>query len=96
MQEYKEEIENAINQLLSGELSVVAFKRVFYWFYLEQVPGELLSDEEWYLYSAIDAALDRIAAAADHQDFIEWVRNQRQQHITAELAVRPIQKEVSA
>ena len=74
MQEYKEGIENAIDQLLSGELSVVAFQQVFYWFYLEQVPGELLSDEEWNLYSAIDAALDRVTAATDIQEFIKWVR----------------------
>ena len=96
MQEYKEALDDTINRLLSGELSLLAFQRAFYWFYLKQVPGELLSDEDWDLYSAIDAALGQLSTAVDPQEFIERVRNQCEQHITAELVVRPSPKEMSA
>lgn len=84
MQDYIEQIDKAINQLLSGELSVVAFKRVFFWFYLGQIPGEFLSDEEWDLYSAIDSALVFMAVAAEPQEFmfIEWVRKCKKEGVS--------------
>lgn len=87
--DYKEEIKNGIDQLLSGELSVLAFKRVFYWFYLEIVPGEFLSNEEWALCTAIDRALDCIAVATDEQEFIEWVWNLVQEGGSQSFCLNP-------
>ena len=93
MEEYKEMLEDMINRLLSGQWSVPKFKAEFYMFYLEEVPGEVLSEDEWRFYSAILAGLDRTAAVPDllsrqsgwlnYQQYIEWVWHQRQQYIKA-------------
>lgn len=64
MEEYKEVLEDMVNRLLSGQCSVPKFKAEFYMFYLEEVPGELLSEDEWRFYSAIHEGLDLTAAAS--------------------------------
>lgn len=89
MEEYKETLQDMIKKLLSGQWSVPKFKAEFYMFYLEEVPGEVLSDDEWRFYSAIHEGLDRTAAAPgplsrqsgwmNYQEYIEWVRHQLRQ-----------------
>lgn len=60
--EYKETLQEMIHQLLCGEWSLPKFKSAFSRFYLEQVPGEVLSDDEWLFYSTILESLDCIYA----------------------------------
>lgn len=91
MEEYKEVLEDMLNRLLCGQWSVPKFKAEFYMFYLEEVPGELLSEDEWRFYSAIHEGLDLTAAASDplsrqsgwinYQEYIEWVWHQREQYL---------------
>ena len=83
--DYKEALEDTVNQVLSGEWSVPKFQREFYRLYLEEVPGEMLSEDEWRFYSAIDEALSRITATPsplsgeshwmNEQEFIELAQN---------------------
>lgn len=69
--------------------SVPKFQCEFYRVYLEEVPGEMLSEDEWRFYSAIDKALNWLTASPDllsrkslcmnDQEFIELAQNLRQQ-----------------
>lgn len=52
-EEYKETLKEMIEKLLNGNWSFTKFKDEFCKFYLEQVPGEIISDDEWYFYSII-------------------------------------------
>ncbi len=88
--DYKEELEDTVNRVLSGEWSVPKFQREFYRLYLEEVPGEMLSEDEWYFYSAIDKALSCITAVPDppnkesrcmnENEFIELAQNLSHQY----------------
>lgn len=92
--DYKEALEDTVSRVLSGEWSVPKFQREFYRLYLEEVPGEMLSEDEWRFYAAIDKALSRITAAPDplsgesrcvnDQEFIELDHSLRQQYLKAE------------
>ncbi|MCU0533234.1 MAG: hypothetical protein MUD14_04970 [Hydrococcus sp. Prado102] len=60
--EYKETLDDMLDRLLTGEWSLPKFKSEFSRFYLEQVPGEVLSDEEWLFFSTILENLECISA----------------------------------
>jgi hypothetical protein len=67
------------------------FKSDFSKFYLEEVPSEVLSDDEWLLYSTILDSFDCIGATPDplskqlgcqsEREYIEWIQNQRQKYL---------------
>ncbi len=92
--DYKEALEDAVNRLLNGEWSVPKFQLEFYRLYLEEVPGEILSEDEWRFYSAIDQALNQVTTVPDppsresrcmnYQEFIELAQNLHQQYLKAE------------
>jgi hypothetical protein len=60
--EYKETLKVMLDRVRNGEWTLPKFKNDFYKFYLEEVPGEVLSDEEWLFYSTVIESLDYIFA----------------------------------
>jgi hypothetical protein len=78
--EYKETLQAMIHQLLSGDWSLSRFQSDFSKFYLEEVPSELLSDDEWLFYFKIIDRFDCISttlAPKSDREFIDWLQNQR-------------------
>lgn len=87
-------LKDTVNRVLSSDWSVLKFQCEFYRLYLEEVPGEMLSEDECHFYSAIDEALKWMIAAPEpltgesrcvnEQEFIELAQNLRQQYLKAE------------
>lgn len=81
MHEYIEFIAEMIDRLLTGQWSVTEFKNAYYTFFLEEIPVEFLSENEWLFYNAIHQSLDH-AGGKDEREYICWVENQRQQYLS--------------
>lgn len=92
--EYKETLDEEIDLLLRGEWSLAKFKSEFSRFYLEVVPGEILSDDEWRFYTTILESLDGISAIAvpftkpsvgkNDRQYIEWLQKHRQKYLKSQ------------
>lgn len=83
MDEYIEFIEDRVEQLLNGACSVTEFQTWYYHYYLEQIPGEFLSEEQWRFFNALHQSLDRSDWNKDDREYICWVDSQRQQYLKA-------------
>jgi len=76
-----------IDRLLSGSWSVEDFRRAYYFFWLEQVPADVLSDEAEQFFWAIQEKLDwttREPTSEERQygwltedEYVDWVKLHR-------------------
>jgi len=81
---YKDELLNRINKLLSGEWNVPEFQENYYMYFLESVPFDSLSDSEQDFFSFLQEQLDwtdpnpdeesRRDGWRDEREYIELVR----------------------
>jgi hypothetical protein len=67
-------IYESLSRLLSGEMSLLKFRKEFYLLYLEIIPTEFLSNDEFSLFSEIDVVLER-AVRLDETMSIALIRN---------------------
>jgi len=73
-----------IDQLLSGSWNVEEFRRNYYDFYLEDVPDDLLSDEDIDFFGSIQEKLDWVDESPDvesrdfgwldYAQFMDWIK----------------------
>jgi hypothetical protein len=83
---YKDFLLGLINELLSGALSVSEFRDRYYYYYLENIPDDGISDSDRVFFGLVQENLDWTAADPDpiarkygwmnHTEFIEWLGKQ--------------------
>lgn len=89
--EYREQLLSMIDRLISGEVTVPEFRDIYYDFYLEQVPDELIEERDSNFFGLIQEMLDWTAEDPPDEDercgwmsyeeFRKWVANQRAEYM---------------
>jgi hypothetical protein len=74
-----------INRLLSGEWTVPEFRDNYYNFFLEKIPDDALSEDDWEFFGAIQEKLDWTDPIPDPESqkdgwlnygqYVDWVRS---------------------
>ena len=87
IEEYRANLQGMIDALVSGAWSVKEFDEQYYWYWLNGMPHDLLSDDEVEFYSLIQEQLEWTAAAPSEEErgygwlteveFVDWVRLHR-------------------
>ena len=85
--DYKKTLMEMIDNLIKGKLTVKEFDKMYYEFYIEQVPDDLFTNGEQEFFSSIQEKLDWVDSQVDsesryygwlnHENFVEWVKEQR-------------------
>lgn len=85
--DYRRELIGMIDRLLCGDWSVDDFRRAYYFFWVNEVPSGLLSEDEEEFFSGIQEQLDWTAPEPSpdekhygwltEAEYIDWVKLQR-------------------
>jgi hypothetical protein len=87
--DYKNSLDEKINNLISGKLNVSEFEKEYYDFFLEQVPKDLLSVPQTTFYGLVQERLDWTSEKPneqekkdgwfDYEEYVAWLKNNVQE-----------------
>ncbi len=83
MNYWQDQLTNKINKLLIGEYSVEEFREAYYWFFVDEVPEDVLSGDECDYFGGIQEKLDWVTENPEsderkygwinNDEFVKWV-----------------------
>ena len=92
MSDHKDILLRMIREALSGQWSVERFQKEYYWYFLDSVPPDALSEDDENFFAAVQEKMEWTAETPteeerqfgwlDQAEFIQWLRTELELHNT--------------